>query len=346
MTMLAPAAPSYLDVYLAPILPLLTRSDVTDIFINQPGEVWIERLGGAIERMEAPDLDEPHLWRLAKQIASLSHQGINREHPILSATLPDGARVQIVAPPATRAHMAIAIRRNVSADLSLADYRSGGAFRSTRSTPQPVQADDDHAERLTDYATLLRDAVLARKTILISGGTSSGKTTFLNALMREIPRSERLIFIEDAPELIPQHANLVGLVATRGALGEARLTTDDLLQAALRMRPDRILLGEIRGPEAFTFLKAVNSGHPGSLTTIHANGPERAVEQLALLCLQAGARLRYEDVVRYILSIVDLYVHLHRAEGRREVASICRRQDLRNLADMTQERHENPNKSI
>ncbi len=321
---------AYLEAYLAPILPMLSRADVTDIFINRPGEIWIEAVGGAIERHDAPELDEKHLWRLAEQVASLSHQGINREHPLLSATLPDGARVQIVAPPATRGTIAIAIRRNVTAGFSLADYRTSGAFDRTATEPSAPAADGriaaSHAER--DFAALLRRAVLSRKTILVSGGTSSGKTTFLNALMREIPAGERLIFIEDAPELVPVHANLVGLVATRGALGEARVTTDELLQAALRMRPDRIILGEIRGAEALTFLKAVNSGHPGSLTTVHADGPARAVEQLALLCLQAGTRLRYEDVVRYVVSVVDLYVHLHRVDGRRQVANICGRDDL------------------
>ena len=130
---------------------------------------------------------------------------------------------------------------------------------------------------------LLAEAVRARKNIIVAGGTSSGKTTFLNALLAEIPREERLLTIEDTEELRIEHPNAVGLIAARGRLAEADVSAEDLLIAALRMRPDRIILGELRGAEAFTFLRAVNTGHPGSMTTIHADTPQRAIEQLALL---------------------------------------------------------------
>ena len=318
------SATSYLDIYLAPFMVQLERPDVSDIYVNRPGEIWIETLGGRTERHQAPELTEALLWRLARQIASITHQGISREHPLLAARLPDGARVQIVAPPATRGPMAMAIRKHVSADLSLTDYESGGAFASTRGSDA---ADFREAElkklyKSGDWAAFLAGAVRARKTILIAGGTSTGKTTFLNALLREIEPGERLILIEDTPELVCRHENAIGLVAARGALGEARVTTDDLLLVSLRMRPDRIILGELRGVEAFTFLRAINTGHPGSLTTIHADTPARAVEQLALMVLQSGSQLRREDVVGYVESAVDVFVQLERRSGKRWVSQI------------------------
>lgn len=320
---------SFLDAYLAPILPLLGRSNVTDIYINRPGEAWIETLGGTIERHPAPELNDEGLWRLARQIASLAHQGISREHPLLSARLPDGSRVQIVAPPATRGAMAIAIRKHVMADLSLDDYDRAGAFAATRIGAADSREPEPVLDRENIPAFLI-SAVRARKNILISGGTSTGKTTFLNALMKQVPADERLILIEDTPELVVAHDNAIGLVAVKGELGEAKVTMDDLLQAALRMRPDRIILGEMRGVEAYTFLRAVNTGHPGSLSTIHADSPSGAVEQLALI-LQGSTHLRRQDVIDYVRSVVDLFVHLERRGGARRVAQIVTRADLAKL---------------
>lgn len=314
----------YLQIYLAPFLPQLERADVTDLYINRPGELWIETLGGATERHDAPDLTESLLWRLARQVASITHQGINREHPLLAARLPDGARIQFVAPPATRGAMALAIRKHVSADLTLADYAASDAFADTRSgdADDPAAVDLHRRYAARDWRGFLSAAVKARKTIVVAGGTSSGKTTFLGALLREIPSEERLILIEDTPELVLRHDNAIGLVAVRGALGEADVATDDLLTASLRLRPDRIILGEIRGAEAFTFLRAINTGHPGSLTTIHADSPAGAVEQLALLVLQHASGLHREDIVRYIHGVVDVFVQLTRSGGRRRVSRI------------------------
>jgi type IV secretion system protein VirB11 len=283
-------------------------------------------LGGAIERHDATALDAATLERLARQIAALSHQGISREHPLLSAALPDGARVQIVAPPATRGPMAIAIRKHVSSDLALDDYVASGAFASTRRGIAGGKSDADNrmAELLDagDIAGMLATAVRARKNILVSGGTSTGKTTFLNALIREIPGEERLILIEDTPELHQHHDNLVGLLAVRGALGEARVSATDLLAASLRMRPDRIILGELRGEEAYAFLRAINTGHPGSMTSVHADSAERAVEQVVLLVLQAGTQLSRDDVRHYVKSTVDVFVQLDRHGGQRRVAEV------------------------
>ena len=161
-----------------------------------------------------------------------------------------------------------------------------------------------------------------RRNIIVSGGTSSGKTTFLNALLAEIPAEERLLTIEDTEELRIPHANSVGLIAARGKLAEAEVSTEDLLIAALRMRPDRIILGELRGQEAFTFLRAVNTGHPGSMTTIHADTPQRAIEQLALLVLQAGSRLSRDDVRHYVRESIDVFVQLERRAGKRRVSQV------------------------
>lgn len=316
----------YLLSYLAPLAPILARADVTDIYINRPGEVWAEAIGGAIERHDMPALDETMLERLARQIAALTHQGINREHPLLSATLPDGARIQIVAPPATRGAMAFAIRKHVSSDLALADYVASGAFDETHrgTAPRRTGVDEALTAQLDagDIAGMLGAAVRARKNILVSGGTSTGKTTFLNALLREVPEEERLILIEDTPELQIRHANAVGLLAARSSLSEARVDANDLVGASLRMRPDRIILGELRGAEAFAFLRAVNTGHPGSMTTIHADSAERAVEQLALLVLQGGTQLTREDVRHYVRNTIDVFVQLARKGGKRQVAGV------------------------
>ncbi len=327
MTALAAKFPSpkmgvYLEAYLAPLAPWLADPEVTDLYVNRPGELWVERLGGAAERVEVPALDETNLWRLARQVASLSSQGVSREHPLLSAVLPDGARVQVVAPPATREGLALAIRKHVVSDLSLTDYAAHGAFDQVT---QPKPSADAFLRAFLDAGDIrnfLAAAVRAGKNIVVSGGTSTGKTTFLNALLKEVPLDQRLVVIEDAPEIRLVHPNAVGLVAVRGEQGEARVTAEDLLQASLRLRPDRIILGELRGAEAFSFLRAVSSGHPGSMTTVHADDPAGAVDQLALMALQAGANLRRADVVDHVRRVVDVFVQLHRQGGVRAVKEV------------------------
>lgn len=327
--MTAPAA-IYLHTYLAPLAAMLDRDDVTDIYVNAPGEVWVETLSGGLERHPAPGLDETTLWRLARQIASLSHQGVSREHPLLSATLPGGERVQIIAPPATRGALAIAVRKQVVADMSIDDYDALGAFASLR-TDGRSDAEEINASLRTlldegRTAEFLKLAVTSRKNIVVAGGTSTGKTTFLNALLKEIPADERLVLIEDAPEVQVSQPNAVGLLAVRGETGEARVTTDDLVQASLRMRPDRIILGELRGREAASFLRAVSTGHPGSITTIHADSPKGAVDQLALLIMQTGLGLSRDEIVTYVRGAIDVFVQLRRRDGQRGVSEILFRE--------------------
>jgi type IV secretion system protein VirB11 len=323
--------PTYLDAYLRPLAPWLDQDDVTDILINAPGEVWVERLGVGMARHLVPDLTDQALWRLVTQIAAADHQGVSRQHPLLAASLPTGARVQVVAPPATRGAMAIAIRKPAVARMALQDFDVG--LRDAGSAIAS-QADLDLQARLAagDVSGFLRGAVRARKNIVISGGTSTGKTTFLNALVQEIPREERLVLIEDTAEVRCPQANMVGLLAARGGQGEAHVDVNDLLQASLRLRPDRIILGELRGAEAFSFLRAVNSGHPGSITTVHADSPRGALDQIALMVLQAGANLGRGEIVDYVQGVVDVAVQLTRTEGRRTISEVMFRSPLASQA--------------
>lgn len=317
----------YLAAFLEPLSIWLKRPDVTDILVNQPGEVWVESVTGGMTRYLAPEVTQTNLTRLASQIARISKQGVSREHPLLSASLPTGERIQIVLPPATRGHVAVAIRKHVLTDLTLDDYVSAGAMAHiVGAGGYKASADKDHALRNClmqgDVTGFLRLAVQQRRNIVVSGGTGTGKTTFLNALLKEVSLEERLILIEDAAEIRLVHENAVGLVAVKGQTGEARVDVDDLLQAALRMRPDRIIVGELRGKEAFTFLRAVNTGHPGSVTTLHADTPDGALEQLALMSLQTGTAMTHGDIIAYVHSVVDVIVQLERNNGARQVREI------------------------
>lgn len=314
----------YLSAYLQALRPWLDRPGVTDLWINRPGEIWIEALGAPIARVDVPDLTGALLDRLARQIAAASHQAFNRQQPLVSASLDDGTRVQIIGEPVVRSGPVMAIRRHGMSDRTLGELDAGGLFCAVRPAG-PAEEDRMLAALMArgDHAAFLEAAVRARKTIVLSGGTSSGKTTLMNALIKCVPAEERLVTIEDAPELQIAHGNVVAMVATRGDGGEGRVDTEDLLQAALRLRPDRILLGELRGREAFSFLRAVNSGHPGSITTIHADSPQGALDQIALLALTANAQIGWDAVMRYIRQVVDLVVQVRRIDGERRVSQIA-----------------------
>lgn len=316
----------YLRTFLAPLSPWLERADVTDVLVNQPGEVWFETNQGPLVRAEAPEVSTLMLQRLAQQIAAVSHQGVNREHPLLAATLPSGARVQVIAPPATRRHYALAIRKHDIGNLALDDYAASGFLSHAGRLRANQEGElDARLSALLDAGEVkafLSEAVRAGKTFLISGGTASGKTTFLNALLKEVPREQRVIVIEDTPEIHVSQPNAIGLVAVRGELGETRVSAEDLLKAALRMRPDRLLVGEIRGAEAFAFLRAINTGHPGSMTTIHADSPRGAFDQIAFMAMQAGTNLTRPDVIDYARRVIDVVVQLTRAHGTRTLGAI------------------------
>jgi type IV secretion system protein VirB11 len=315
-----PSRSVYLDAYLAPFREWLERETVTEILVNRPGEVWIEDAAQpGMQRIVVPEIDDRLLQRLAEQVARVSHQGINREHPLLAATLPaengqGGARIQIVGPPATRAHWALAIRRHRLLDLPLSAYERG---------PIAPRGEAAMSDPLAEPIQFLREAIRRKKTILISGGTSTGKTTFLGAMLREIPAHERVVLVEDTAELKFHGANGLGLIAVKGELGEARVSANDLLQAALRLRPDRIVLGELRGGEAVSFLRAINTGHPGSFSTVHANTPRGALDQISLMAMQTGIGLTRADTLDYAASVIDVVVQLDRIDGRRGIAAIA-----------------------
>jgi type IV secretion system protein VirB11 len=213
----------------------------------------------------------------------------------------------------------MAIRRHRLLDLPLDAY-DRGPIRPPEPRPE--------IDRLTQPIPFLRNAVLQRRTILISGGTSTGKTTFLNALLREIPRHERVVLVEDTAELRLPGQNGVGLIAVKGELGEARVGADDLLQASLRLRPDRIVLGELRGKETVSFLRAINTGHPGSFSTVHANSPRGALDQISLMAMQTGIGLTRSETLDYAASVIDIVVQLDRAGGQRGVAAIAEARTL------------------
>ena len=317
----------FLDRALAPIQRWLDDTQVVEICANGPGEIWVERFGqSAMERHDVPTLTEGAIRHLAERVAGHSGQSVNEEHPLLSAALPTGERFQGVLPPATTGGGAFAIRKQVIKEMSLGDYRRIGSFDKVVSVSEGALSETDRrlcecldAGRIEDF---IRLAVVSRYSILLSGGTSSGKTTFLNAILKEVPAEERIITIEDTREVKPIQKNHLALVASKGDQGEARVTVDTLLQASLRLRPDRIFLGEIRGAEAYSFLRAINTGHPGSITTVHADSPAGAFEQLALMVMQAGLGLRRDEIVGYIKSVLPIVIQQTKVGGWRGTSAI------------------------
>jgi type IV secretion system protein VirB11 len=233
----------------------------------------------------------------------------------LSASLPTGERVQVVTPPATSANcVAIAIRRPANKVWSIEELASRGIFRRAQPGGRTLDATEQELLRLlanSEYESFMRLAVRSRKNIIVSGPTGSGKTTWTKALIREIPSDERLVTIEDAQELVLDgHPNHVRLFYSKDDQGTARVTPKQLLESCLRMRPDRILLAELRAEEAFDYLRNVNSGHPGSITSVHATSAELAFEQLMLLVKQnqGGRELARSDVKSLLYLLVDIVV--------------------------------------
>ena len=315
-----------LDTYLEPLKQFFTRPEVSEISINQPGEIWVETAGDMV-RHEIPELDLEHLKSLARLVAQSTEQKISEETPLLSATLPDGFRIQIAFPPACEAHtIAISIRKQSIVDLDLDQYEAIGAFQNTIVAKEENPLDAKLRALLNAGAVkdFIKAAILGKKNIIISGGTSTGKTTFLNAALKVIPPSERIITCEDAREiLLPHLPNRVHLLASRGGQGRAQVNMQDLIEACLRLRPDRIMLGELRGKEAFAFLRAVNTGHPGSISTLHADTPVLAIEQLTLMVMQAGLGISRDQIKNYIENVIHVIVQLKRGQrGQRYVSEI------------------------
>jgi type IV secretion system protein VirB11 len=305
---------SALALTMRALRPLLANSEVTELCINRPQEVFLEtRSGWHCERLAYADFE----WcsRFAKLVANSTQQRIDATSPLLSASLPTGERVQIVLPPATSAgSVALAIRRPADEVWSIDELARRGIFRHTRRASQA--ADDTEREMLRllsagDHPAFMRLAVRSRKNILVSGPTGSGKTTWTKALIREIPSGERLITIEDAKELVlDRHPNHVHLFYSKDDQGIARVTPKQLLESCLRMKPDRILLAELRAAEAFDYLRNVNSGHPGSITSVHAASADLAFEQLVLLVKQnqGGRDLARSDIKSLLYMLIDVVI--------------------------------------
>lgn len=322
-----PMSKVYSARYLAPILKHLDSDSISELCINKPGEVWIERAGAAyMERIAEPAITNEHLERLAHMLAGHTSQAINAKTPLLATVLPSGERVQVIMPPASTHGIAFSIRRQVVRDLTLDDYQEAGAFDAVGVTRTEIRREDDtDLKQLVeqgDIKKFLDLAVRKHKNMIISGGTSTGKTTFLNALLKSVGPEERIVTIEDTQEVMPRQENWVSLIASKGGQGSARVAIQDLLEASLRLRPDRILLGELRGAEASTFLRAINTGHPGSITTVHANSPRGALEQIALMVLQANLGLKRDEILTYIASVIDCVVQLSRVNGKRVISEI------------------------
>jgi type IV secretion system protein VirB11 len=310
----ARADSSALDLTLRALRPFLSRPQVTELCINRPGEAFLETATGWVCE-PAPFATYEWCHRFAKLVANSTRQRIDEESPLLSASLPTGERVQIVLPPATaQGCVAITLRRPSDEVWSIEDLSASGIFRATRRATDELEEAETELLRLLaaeHYEAFMRLAVRARKNILVSGPTGSGKTTWTKALIREIPGEERLITIEDAQELIlDRHPNHVRLFYSKDDQGLARVTPKQLLESCLRMKPDRILLAELRAEEAFDYLRNVNSGHPGSITSIHAASAELAFEQLVLLVKQSrgGQELPRADIKNLLYLLVDVVV--------------------------------------
>ncbi|MCH9754180.1 MAG: P-type DNA transfer ATPase VirB11 [Alphaproteobacteria bacterium] len=315
-----------LETFLLPFHALFAEEGVSEISVNTPGEVWVENRGET-RKEKVPELDLDHLKNLGKLVAQSTEQMVSEEKPLLSATLPNGYRIQIVFPPAAEiGTVCLSIRKNSAVNFTLQQYEKMGAFAKTVTNVKKDPVDKVLLGHLKNHEIkeFLSLAVKSKKNIIISGGTSTGKTTFTNAALLEIPEDERLITCEDAREVkLPHHPNKVHLLASKGGQGRANVTMQDLIEACLRLRPSRIIVGEIRGAEAFSFLRAINTGHPGSISTVHADTPTMALEQLKLMVMQAGLGMPPEEVKKYIVAVVDIVVQLKRADkGLRYVSEI------------------------
>lgn len=289
---------------LGPLEPLLADSTISDILVNSPYKVYIER-GGKLERVGVSFNDNAHVMRVIERIVSSVGRRIDESSPMVDARLPDGSRVNAVIPPVTLDGPALSIRRFGAEPLRMHKLIGVGALTSA-------------------MAEMLSVCVRARLNILISGGTGAGKTTMLNALSAYIPEDERIITIEDSAELLLQQPHVLRMeTRPRNIEGRGEITQRDLVKNALRMRPDRIVVGEVRGEEAIDMLQAMNTGHDGSLTTIHANTPRDALTRISTMIQMAGMRLTAGAINQQIASAVNLVIQVARlSDGTRRITSI------------------------
>jgi len=314
--------------FLRPLRHLLDEIEVTEVCVNEPGRAHVETSNGW-RIVEAPEMTFDRCMALANAVATFGEQSISEAMPLLSTTLPTGERIQIVIPPvAKRLRVSITVRKPSSRSYTLEELDGLGLF--SRLAPQ------EDAQRLDPrllpgerkllalrkqghFCEFFRHAVHDKCTIVVAGDTGSGKTTFIKSLLNEVPRKERLITIEDAAEItLPDHPNKVHLYYSQGRQGVADVTPTELLRACLRMKPDRIFLGELRGPEAWDFLNVCASGHPGGMSSVHAASCALTLERLSFLVGQspAAATLRYEQIKHLLLLVIDIIVHIERISGQ------------------------------
>ena len=290
--------------FLRPIEHLIRDGEISEIMVNGSGRIYIEKHG---ELLPIPDasIPEKSLQVAVRNIARTLGDEINDDMPLLDARLPDGSRVAAAIPPCSRRGTTLTIRK----------------FQSRRFTPEELLRIGTVTVDVMDH---LKHAVEQRRNVLISGGTGSGKTTMLNALASFIDPEERVVLIEDTSEIQISLENLVEFEARRERPDQRAVTVRDLLRATLRHRPDRIILGEVRGGEAFDLLQALNTGHSGTLSTIHANSAEQAVTRFTSCVLQSGIELPYRAIRSNIGDAVQFLLHIERRGGCRYVAQLLR----------------------
>jgi pilus assembly protein CpaF len=287
-----------------PLQPLLDDPEITEIMVNGPQKVYIEK-GGRLERTNVVFEDNLHILKIIDRIVTPLGRHIDSDSPMVDARLPDGSRVNAIVPPCAVDGASITIRK----------------FRKEKLSIMQLIDLNTITQGMADF---LRACVLGRLNIIISGGTGSGKTTFLNVLSGFIPNDERIVTIEDAAELQLQQEHVVRLETKLANVeGHGVVNVRELVRNSLRMRPDRIIIGECRGGEALDMLQAMNTGHDGSLTTIHANSPRDALSRLETLVLMAGMDLPIKIVRQQISSAVDVIVQMSRVrDGTRKITAI------------------------
>ncbi|WP_218814684.1 P-type DNA transfer ATPase VirB11 [Rickettsiella endosymbiont of Dermanyssus gallinae] len=300
-----------LEKYLAPLQPCFQTDGVTEVCINQPGAVFVEEKG-KFTRYTSEPLELGFLETLANLIAEFNHKHF--PHPLLSGYLPTGERVQCVMSPACEKNKIIfSIRCHSRRDISLQDYQASGVFdhyaTSNEDTHKKINDSLKALHKKKDVFGFLKVAIKAKKNMIISGGTGTGKTTFLNACLKLISETERLITLEDTREVKVNQPNTVHLLFNED---DETITAEKLFKACLRLRPDRILLSELRGSEAWSFLRAANSGHPGSISTVHADTPQGCFDQLVFMMQQANSTSSEKNLRDYIRSIIPIVIQLKR----------------------------------
>lgn len=303
--------------------------EVTEICINRPGEVWIETRRGW-ERVEVASLTFERARQFCTAVVNESNTGqrITDADPVVSLTFPTGQRAQFVIPPACDAgKVSITIRLPSRQTRTLAQYESDGFFDSIlEDAGGATDADRELLDLRTrrDYAGFFRQAVHHRKNIVVAGATGSGKTTFMKSLVHHIPHHERLVTIEDARELFIEQPNVVHLLYSKGGQSTSNVTAKSCMEACLRMKPDRIILAELRGDESFYFIRNCASGHPGSITSCHAGSTAQTWDQLALMVKASaeGAGLEFAVIKRLLMMTIDIVVHISAHGGRRYITGI------------------------